>query len=174
MAPLTFRSSKIVYYGPHSCENCGALIVKMGSEFGGSSFTNPEGPIYPNTEWHPHVCDPALVRNRKGLAAQSLVTEHFPMAHAVLLNRAGFLILGESGGPDSQHALVVSMNSTYYGTANAAWCGALERLERQCPTWHTDLTKYGVHSGNSGAIASGYVADGQIDPILSRLPQCPA
>lgn len=59
--PVTFRNSKIVYYGPHSCENCGVLIAKMGHEWGGNAFTYPEGPIYPNTEWHPHVCDPANV-----------------------------------------------------------------------------------------------------------------
>ncbi len=71
MSPITFRSSKIVYYGPHECPNCGVLIVKMGTEFGGTSFTNPDGPIYPNTEWHPHVCDQALVRTRKVLSARS-------------------------------------------------------------------------------------------------------
>lgn len=56
--PITFRSSRIVYYGPHPCSNCGTDIAKMGNEWGGTSFTYPEGPIYPNTEWHPHVCDP--------------------------------------------------------------------------------------------------------------------
>jgi hypothetical protein len=30
----------------------------MGREFGGNAFTYPDGPIYPNTEWHAHVCDP--------------------------------------------------------------------------------------------------------------------
>lgn len=59
--PLTFRNSKIIYYGPHPCRNCGDLICKMGHEFGGNAFTYPNGPIYPNTEWHPHVCDPNLV-----------------------------------------------------------------------------------------------------------------
>jgi hypothetical protein len=59
---LTFRNSKIVYYGPHACGNCGALIVKAGTEWGGAVFTAPEGPIYPNTEWHPHICDPVAVR----------------------------------------------------------------------------------------------------------------
>jgi hypothetical protein len=34
----------------------------MGEEFGHNSFTYPEGPIYPNTEWFPHVCDPKLVQ----------------------------------------------------------------------------------------------------------------
>lgn len=56
--PITFRSSRIVYYGPHSCDNCGAMVCRMGLEFGGNRFDYPEGPIYPNTEWHPHVCDP--------------------------------------------------------------------------------------------------------------------
>jgi hypothetical protein len=58
---LTFRNSKIVYYGPHGCENCGAVIVKMGIEFGGTAFNAPAGYPYPNAEWHPHVCDPAAV-----------------------------------------------------------------------------------------------------------------
>ncbi len=58
MAHITFRSSKIVYYGPHGCENCGATICKAGFEWGGTAFTYPEGPIYPNTEWFPHICDP--------------------------------------------------------------------------------------------------------------------
>src|ERR1700685_3688143 len=58
MNHLTFRNSKIIYYGPHPCDNCGVLVAKMGHEFGGNAFTYPDGPIYPNTEWHPHVCDP--------------------------------------------------------------------------------------------------------------------
>lgn len=62
MAHISFRNSKIVYYGPHSCENCGANIVKAGFEWGGATFNAPEGPIYPNTEWHPHICDPANVK----------------------------------------------------------------------------------------------------------------
>lgn len=59
--PLTFRNSRIVYYGPHACDNCGVLVARMGHEFGGNRFTYPSGPIYPNTEWHPHVCDPSEV-----------------------------------------------------------------------------------------------------------------
>lgn len=58
MANLTFRSSKIIYYGPHACDNCGDVIVRAGREFGGNAFNQPEGPIYPNTEWHVHICDP--------------------------------------------------------------------------------------------------------------------
>lgn len=67
MAPLTFRNSRIVYYGPHECSNCGILIAKMGDEWGGTAFTYPSGPVYPNTEWHPHVCDPFEVKKRKGI-----------------------------------------------------------------------------------------------------------
>ena len=57
---LTFRSSRIIYYGPHACENCGEVVCKMGKEFGGNSFDYPNTPIYPNTEWHPHVCSPEM------------------------------------------------------------------------------------------------------------------
>lgn len=65
---LTFRNSKIIYYGPHACGNCAVTICKMGHEFGGNMFTYPSGPIYPNTEWH--VCDPrnvAKVRDFRGV-----------------------------------------------------------------------------------------------------------
>lgn len=58
MNQLSFRSSRIVYYGPQICYNCGVNVCKMGHEFGGNTFNYPEGPIYPNTEWFPHVCDP--------------------------------------------------------------------------------------------------------------------
>ena len=47
----------ITFYGPHECENCGVMICKMGVEWGGNSFTYPTEPIYPNTEWHLHICD---------------------------------------------------------------------------------------------------------------------
>lgn len=64
MSNITFRNSKIVYYGPHECSNCGILIAKMGAEWGGTAFTYPDPTdhIYPNTEWHPHVCDQSRVK----------------------------------------------------------------------------------------------------------------
>lgn len=67
---ITFRSSLIIYYGPHACSNCGALICKMGHEFGGNAFNYPTGPIYPNTEWAPHVCNPATRINHTALTGQ--------------------------------------------------------------------------------------------------------
>lgn len=60
-APLHFTDRSIIYYGPHQCPNCGVMITKMGFEFGGNTFTYPNGPIYPNTPWYPHVCDPERV-----------------------------------------------------------------------------------------------------------------
>lgn len=70
---LTFRSSKIIYYGPHACDNCSATIVKMGLEFGGNMFDQPSGPIYPNTEWHVHVCDPKRVAMKPKARIHSLI-----------------------------------------------------------------------------------------------------
>lgn len=159
MAPLTFRNSKIIYYGPHACENCGAMIVKMGAEWGGTAFTNPDGPIYPNTEWHPHVCDPKLVRSRKSMSAASRVLEDFPLAEAVLVNQLGFVILGEEPRPDSG-TLSISANQTFADSEEGAWLSALERLQNKWPTWHIELDKYGIHRK--------YVASS--DPLMS-LPQ---
>jgi hypothetical protein len=77
MHNLTFRSSRIIYYGPHACHNCGVMICKMGHEFGGNAFTYPEGPVYPNTEWHPHVCDPKRVASNPP-AVPSGSPDHLP------------------------------------------------------------------------------------------------
>lgn len=62
MSLISFRNSKIVYYGPFPCPNCDVLITRMGAEWGGNAFTYPRQDdfIYPNTEWHPHVCDQKL------------------------------------------------------------------------------------------------------------------
>lgn len=68
---LTFRSSRIIYYGPHACGNCGVTICKMGHEWGGNAFTYPQGPVYPNTEWHPHVCDPKMVERYSGVIGRA-------------------------------------------------------------------------------------------------------
>ena len=156
---LHFRNSKIIYYGPHTCENCGVSIVKMGTEWGGNAFTNPEGPIYPNTEWFPHVCDQQLVRQRKGMSAASRVRDDFPLAHAVMLNNVGHVILGEPCNPQHKHALVVSENKHYYDTEDAAWVGALNRILNDWPTSHIDLSMYGVHT--------------RLTDDLATLPQCP-
>lgn len=148
MAPITFRNSRIVYYGPHSCSNCGIDIVKAGTEFGGTAFTNPSGPIYPNTEWHPHVCDPASVKKNLGASAQNRVQIDYPNAHAFKVAELGYVILGEEMHPSSAKALclVVSANQTFCDTESAAWGSALERIQKGWPSWHIDMTQYGPHS----------------------------
>ena len=157
---ITFRNSKIAYYGPHTCENCGVLIVKMGTEWGGTAFTNPEGPIYPNTEWHPHVCDPRLAYQRKSLLATPRITTDFPLANAVKVGNCGYVILGEALRPDVQGGsyLVISASHTFATTAAGAWLSALERLQTGWPTWHIDLSEYG--------------ADSALTDDLQHLPQC--
>lgn len=148
MSPITFRNSKIVYYGPHECENCGVRIVKMGREWGATAFTNPEGPIYPNTEWYPHVCDPTLVRQQKALSAGARVGADFSQAHARKIGELGFVIMGENV-PDKVSSgayLVVSANQTFYETMEDAWQGALERIEKGWPSWHIDLGRYNANS----------------------------
>jgi hypothetical protein len=47
---------RTVFYGPHPCERCGALIVRAAEAQGGTEFDAPEGPIYPNTLWRWHDC----------------------------------------------------------------------------------------------------------------------
>lgn len=167
MSPLTFRNSRIVYYGPHSCDNCGVPIVKMGTEWGGSSFTNPDGPIYPNTEWHPHVCDPAMVKKRLGASAENRVKHDWPNAVAYETgNGKGFVILGEPisnsalGSADGapKRVLVISPNHTYFETKETAWQDALRRQSDGLPTWHLDLERD----------SRSYVFDD-----LQRLPECP-
>lgn len=57
--------STLVYYGPHECGRCGRLIVKAAFEQGGAEFDYPRhDPIYPNTRWTPHACDPADIAAR--------------------------------------------------------------------------------------------------------------
>jgi hypothetical protein len=46
------------FYGPHACSDCKKLIVKASREEGGAAFDQPDGPIYPNTEWQRHNCQP--------------------------------------------------------------------------------------------------------------------
>ena len=45
-----------VFYGPHPCARCGAMIAKASYTQGGEEFDYPDGPIYPNTDWRRHNC----------------------------------------------------------------------------------------------------------------------
>jgi len=158
---MTFKNSKIVYYGPHACENCGAMIVKMGHEWGGTAFTNPNGPIYPNTEWHPHVCDPALVKQRIGSNAALRVKQDWPQAITHPIGKMGYVILAEPAlAPNDPHALVISECMTFHGSEESAWGGALRRQQEHLPTWHLNLGKYSP--------------DAHFGDDLDRLPEMPA
>lgn len=121
---LTFRSSKIVYYGPHLCNQCGSLICKMAQGYGGNAFTYPSGPIYPNTEWHVHVCNPKEIIKQKAFYAEARVKEVHPTAHSVESENLGWEITSdiEAG------TFHLSGVNTYYGSAEAAWIGAKAKV----------------------------------------------
>jgi len=161
MSPISWRNSKITFYGPHSCENCGATICRMGREWGGNAFTYPQEPIYPNTEWSVHVCDPDFVAKRASMDAAAKVCRQFPQAHAHRVGQLGFVILGEDipEGVSGGQYLVVSANQTFYDTMEEAWDSALERIEKGWPSWHIDLSRYNENS--------------TFGDDLERLPECP-
>lgn len=93
MANISFRNSKIVYYGPHECNHCGVLVCRMGIEWGHNAFTYPEGPVYPNTEWYVHVCDPKNVHSKRAWYAKKRVKETYPNAVAIKSSQQGWMIL---------------------------------------------------------------------------------
>ena len=133
----SFRSSRIVYYGPHPCENCGVLIVKMGQEFGGNAFTNPTVMIYPNPEWHVHFCDPVDVHVRKGKEAREYIRAIFTRPIATRLS-LGWIIVAK--GPDKNvpalsNSAVISAHQTFATTEWGAWQSAHERYIAGWPTW---------------------------------------
>lgn len=47
----------VMFYGPQQCGECGRMIVMSGWEFGSVRYDQPEGTIYPNTQWLLHRCD---------------------------------------------------------------------------------------------------------------------
>lgn len=64
---FVYMESTAVFYGPHACDQCGVTICKMGREYGHAIYTYPEGPIYPNTQWEPHVCQQRDIERVNGL-----------------------------------------------------------------------------------------------------------
>lgn len=51
------RNRKVVWYGPHECNNCGATIVKSSFNQGGLELDAPHGHHYPNHRWTLHRCN---------------------------------------------------------------------------------------------------------------------
>lgn len=48
-----------IFYGPHSCGTCGAMIVKMAIEQGGHAFSVPAANEVAG-KYRPHVCEGTL------------------------------------------------------------------------------------------------------------------
>jgi hypothetical protein len=75
--PAELRDPNVVWYGPHSCENCGGRVVRQAIESGGLYFdAQPdERIIYPSVgegldrEWTAHVC-----RTHASAAAEPVAT----------------------------------------------------------------------------------------------------
>jgi hypothetical protein len=137
---MTFRNSKIVYYGPHPCQNCIVLICKMGNGFGDTAFTYPKGPIYPNTEWHPHVCDPQDVYAARAREARARVLAEFPGSAVFLVGRLGYVVCEDRAlGPEGP---IISCNCSYGKDIADAWMSADDRSKRQLPKWNAIEKEY--------------------------------
>lgn len=50
------RNPKVVWYGPHECNGCGATVVKASVEDGAMTLDAPHGHHYPNHKWTKHKC----------------------------------------------------------------------------------------------------------------------
>lgn len=134
---MTFRSSRITYYGPHPCPNCGAQVVKMAEEFGGNAFNQPDGPIYPNTEWFPHVCDPRDRMRVAGEAAYNEVKNQEPTAEVVMVGQLGFAVRRAS--VDGLFYLTAPF--TYFKEKWEAWMDAADRLRKGMAQWSDSTGK---------------------------------
>lgn len=64
MTDFNMADPALIYYGPYACDECYAsdggavpavMITKVSREQGDATFDYPDGPIYPNTVWAPHV-----------------------------------------------------------------------------------------------------------------------
>jgi hypothetical protein len=58
MVFLGRKWDKRTWYGPHPCIRCGKTICRTAQTDGGTEFDYPIGPIYPNTVWGFHKCQP--------------------------------------------------------------------------------------------------------------------
>lgn len=93
-APLDVREDPAVtWYGPHTCDQCGAPIVRAALEAGGAAFNVPQRLLtiyrrgsengdpalcYPMT-WAPHVCVPAAVDAYQAFQRQPSPVLHHPV-----------------------------------------------------------------------------------------------
>ena len=118
---LTFRSQELVYYGPFQCEYCGVTICRMAKDQGGNSFTYPDGPIYPNTIWESHICNPAAVLAMRVKRAKEVVQARFPKAVPYeYKDRDHWAILQGPGG------LAIGRQEVWCTTEDDAWLYAAD------------------------------------------------
>lgn len=66
------RNRKVVWYGPHECNNCGATIVKSSHNQGGIELDAPFDHHYPNHRWVLHRCNKPEVPQAAKTVAKSL------------------------------------------------------------------------------------------------------
>src|ERR1035437_8978422 len=121
---MTFWNSKIIYYGPFNCELCGTPICRMGQEFGHNAFSYPDGPIYPNTEWHVHVCDPRSVLRERAHRAELKVLEKHPTAQAVFSKEQGWMIVANDSTLNLACAWPNQSSVSYCQDSASAWMAA--------------------------------------------------
>ncbi len=50
------RDHSVIWYGPHECNGCGAIIVKSSIETGAVALDAPHDHHYPNHQWRLHLC----------------------------------------------------------------------------------------------------------------------
>jgi hypothetical protein len=50
------RMRKVVWYGPHPCEECGETIIRSSKETGRVALDAPFDHHYPNFKWCRHRC----------------------------------------------------------------------------------------------------------------------
>jgi hypothetical protein len=129
MSTLTFRNSKIVYYGPYECTRCGEKVCAMGEEWGGNAFGYPDGPIYPNTEWHVHVCDPKLIYGYKAeLAKRRILQDGEPSAYSVKSATGDYFIMCSAKQQEANvvhpDVYIVGPGPVRWGTEIDAWLAA--------------------------------------------------
>lgn len=78
------RDPGITFYGPYPCEHCGRFIVKASREHGGAEFDSPDGPVYPNTKWVPHLHREPDLREQQKLGYSLQPSEARAIASMIL------------------------------------------------------------------------------------------
>jgi len=90
----------------------------MGNDWGDSAFTYPDTPIYPNTEWHVHVCDPSLILQYKASGARHFLSVKFPNIEQVRTENSGWFVISEKE--------ILTRQTSFHYSWESAWIEAFE------------------------------------------------